>query len=467
MLATGALDNRIASDPPKFASILGLGFGDCGKGLFTDFLCRQWKAHTVVRFNGGAQAGHNVVLPDGRHHTFSQFGSGTFDPGVRTVLASPVVVHPGALLVENRFLKNAGVDDALARLMIDGRCRINTPFHQAAGRLREILRGTAAHGTCGIGFGETVRHSLDNPVCALRYGDLFEPRKAREKLAALQLELRLEFASAPASVSQSALRNADILGRMESEVGVLRDETIPDRWVASIAELLQKVPSATPESIVDTIRSPGTVLFEGAQGILLDEWKGFHPHTTWSSTHAGSVEELVLEWGLSESVRHLGVLRTYLMRHGQGPLPTHDTELQRLSEPHNHHEGWQGAFRQGHPDAVLMRYALECIGPLSGILVSHLDAFESLSEGLKWCGAYDVEGMGRLEKLEPAKSRDLAAQEKLTVILGRARPCFDPITIGTRREFLERLSQTVAMPIIFGSTGKTYRDVAEINLAAN
>ena len=79
---------------PRFVSLLGLGFGDCGKGMFTDALCRRWPVHAVVRFNGGAQAGHNVVLPDRRQHTFSQFSSGSFVPGVSTVLAYPVLVHP-------------------------------------------------------------------------------------------------------------------------------------------------------------------------------------------------------------------------------------------------------------------------------------------------------------------------------------------------------------------------------------
>ena len=81
----------------RYASVLGLGFGDCGKGLFVDALKRSWQAHTVVRFNGGAQAGHNVVTPaeansPSRHHTFSQFGAGTFVPGVRTLLVDPMTI---------------------------------------------------------------------------------------------------------------------------------------------------------------------------------------------------------------------------------------------------------------------------------------------------------------------------------------------------------------------------------------
>src|SRR5664279_3027640 len=96
--------------------VLDLGFGDCGKGLLTDFLARRTSAGLVVRYNGGAQAGHNVVAPDGRHHTFSQFGSGTFIPGVKTYLSKYVLIHPGALLVEGNILEKLGVRDAFSRL---------------------------------------------------------------------------------------------------------------------------------------------------------------------------------------------------------------------------------------------------------------------------------------------------------------------------------------------------------------
>jgi adenylosuccinate synthase len=101
-----------------------------------------------------------VVLPDGRHHTFLQFRAGTFVPGVHTLLASPVVVHPTALLVEAGFLRRAGVADALSRLTIAAACRVMTPYHQSAGRLRERLRGAGALGSCGVGVGETVAHRL-------------------------------------------------------------------------------------------------------------------------------------------------------------------------------------------------------------------------------------------------------------------------------------------------------------------
>src|ERR1700736_3433551 len=106
--------------------VVDLAFGDCGKGTIVDFLARQTGAHTVVRFNGGPQAAHNVVTDDGRHHTFSQFGSATFVPGVRTFLSRFMLLEPYALFNEAAHLREVGISDALSRLLIDGRCSIIT-----------------------------------------------------------------------------------------------------------------------------------------------------------------------------------------------------------------------------------------------------------------------------------------------------------------------------------------------------
>ncbi len=127
--------------------VVDLGFGDAGKGTLTDWLVRRHGARLVVRFNGGAQAGHNVVTEDGRHHTFAQFGAGSFVPGVRTHLARPTVLHPLAMLVEARHLARKGVPDALERTTVSEGARVITPFHQAAGRLRALARGSGRHGT--------------------------------------------------------------------------------------------------------------------------------------------------------------------------------------------------------------------------------------------------------------------------------------------------------------------------------
>ncbi|MGC5031423.1 adenylosuccinate synthetase, partial [Micromonospora sp. DT229] len=133
--------------------VVDLGYGDAGKGTVVDWLCATRPVQMVVRFNGGAQAAHNVVLPDGRHHTFAQFGAGTFHPGVWTHLSRHVVVDPLALAAEADHLAELGVPDALDRLTVDGEALLATPYHRAANRARELSRGADRHGSCGLGVG--------------------------------------------------------------------------------------------------------------------------------------------------------------------------------------------------------------------------------------------------------------------------------------------------------------------------
>lgn len=448
--------------------MIGLGFGDCGKGLFTDYLCRRWSAHTVVRFNGGAQAGHNVVLPDGRHHTFSQFGAGSFVAGVGTLLAYPVVVHPTALLVESACLQWAGVGDGLDRLIIDARCRLTTPFHQAAGRLREVARGPAAHGSCGVGVGETVRQALARPEHLLRYADLCDPARALVRLEASRLTLLAE-----------CLRFG--LGQSgRDELALLADATLARRWLALVGPLVRRVPPASSEVVRQRLRRPGCIVFEGAQGVLLDEWHGFHPHTTWSSTGTPAVEAVLADAGQHHPVRHFGVLRSYLTRHGNGPLPTHDGQLDPLPEPHNASDSWQGGFRRGHPDALLLRYALSVAGRLDGLLVSHLDVFARPAPlALRWCESYnamadrdDSAAAGHpvcvrdpqthmVTALVPGRHHDLLHQERLARLLARACPHYAPHAMLTARGFVDRLEVLAGLPVLLGAFGPTHTTVRE------
>ena len=452
----------------RYASVLGLGFGDCGKGHFVDALTRRWQAHTVVRFNGGAQAGHNVVTPaaansPARHHTFSQFGAGTLVPGVGTLLIDPMIVHPTALLVEAEALGRIGIHDALSRLQIDAQCRITTPFHQAAGRLRELLRGTAAHGTCGVGVGETVRHALRYPGQELRYTDLApataaNARKQRDRLQAIRETLLAELL--PECPNGSA-------GARSQEFQILQDETLAIKWMASAQALARYCPPASYEAVRSQLTQSGGVLFEGAQGVLLDEWRGFHPHTTWSSINTAAVNSVATRFGISAPVEQYGVLRTYLTRHGAGPLPTHDESLDKvLTEPHNSGSGWQGNFRRGHPDAILLRYALKAIGNLSGLLISHLDVFQR-GVVLKWCERY-LAGPSRsqlpqfVEHLPLSIGEDLAHQHLLAQMLQSVRPQYNSEPIQSVSAFRYHIGGITGLPVILHSYGATYADVREL-----
>lgn len=449
----------------RYASVLGLGFGDCGKGHFVDALARRWQVHTVVRSNGGAQAGHNVVTPAGgaapsRHHTFSQFGAGTFVAGVRTLLLDPMILHPTALLMEAEALGRIGVHDGLPRLTIDGRCRLTTPYHQAAGRLRECLRGTAVHGTCGVGVGETVRHSLNHPEQVLRWED-FSSASASQSAAQ---KAKLQHMRATLLAELMAL-GAEDCPTAVLELRLLQDETLGAKWLNHCRALARQCPPATGEVIHEQLTQRGCILFEGAQGVLLDEWRGFHPHTTWSSISTAAVDAVAARFGITAPVEHYGVLRSYLTRHGAGPFPTHDTSLdQTLPEPHNAGTGWQGAFRRGHPDAVLLRYALDAVGRLSGLLVSHLDVFVR-GISLKWCESFiTTSPMGSappLTRLPLGPFQDLDHQSRLTALLQEARPQYAGRPVDSAAAFLDRLASVTDLPVAFASCGPTFAEVAE------
>lgn len=377
--------------------VVDLGFGDAGKGTTTDFLVRDRGAGLVVRFNGGAQAGHNVVTPDGRHHTFAQFGAGTFVPGTGTHLTDAFLLHPGGLQVEAQALARAGVTDAFDRLTVDRRARVITPFQQAAVQVRELLRGSHAHGTTGIGVGECVADALaghDDGVTAAELGD---PVGLGRKLRAQQERKRHELAAGRTLDPYRVLDDADVIPR------------IVDLWTG----LARQIRVLDEDGCRSRIAAVPEVVFEGAQGVLLDETWGFHPHTTWSDCTFGGAEP----WVADRDVTRLGVIRSYSTRHGPGPFPTERSGWREaLVEPHNPEIGWQGAFRVGPLDGVLLRYAADVAGPLDGLVVTWADRVPS-----EVCTAYDLDG-STVARLEPGAASDLEHRASLGRRLRRARP---------------------------------------------
>jgi adenylosuccinate synthase len=376
--------------------VVDLGYGDAGKGTVVDWLCSSANArpvHAVVRFNGGAQAAHNVVTADGRHHTFAQLGSGTFTPGVRTHLSRFVLVDPLALAGEAAHLASLGVRDALDRLTVDRDALLATPYHRAANQARELARGEHRHGSCGMGVGETVAYALQHPAAAPRTGDCAAPRTLARKLTALR-------------------------ERLTGELGPLDAPPVADVCDAYHA-FANRVALVGGGHLGHLLRT-GRVVFEGAQGVLLDEWHGFHPYTTWSTTTFANAETLLAEEGVTAT--RLGVIRCFMTRHGPGPFVTEDPTLD-LPDPHNGHNPWQGAFRVGHLDAVALRYAIEVAGAVDALALTHLDVAERRRD-LRVCRAYQVDD-ARLERLAVGRAGDLEHQERLTNLLLRARPVYE------------------------------------------
>jgi len=443
--------------------LVDLGFGDAGKGLLTDFFVRRTGASWVVRYNGGCQAGHNVVTPDGRHHTFSQIGSGSFVEGVRTLLGPPFVLHPSALLREVEVLRSCGVSDALDRLSISEGARLITPYHQAVGRLRELARGPERHGTCGVGLGETVRDALENPGEALAAADLRDRLTLRRKLRAARERERAE-ALALVGVG---LDSPDA----RLELALFTDDDALETWLETVSFLALRGRIVADDALTGCFSGGASVVFEGAQGVLLDEAWGFHPHTTWSSCTLSNAFDLLAACAPGAEIERIGVLRTHGVRHGPGPLPTETRALQGVLREHNTAGPWQGPVRYGWFDAVLARYALDVAGPIDTLALTHLDALPRLP---CWslCASYtrdpeaEADGFvgasgpsGDLVRLALSEAPSLERQERLGRVLSRARPLCEECP-NAESAYLDAVERLLARPVHLVSRGPCADDVA-------
>lgn len=340
-------------DEAKIILVAGLAFGDEGKGATVDWLARRTDATLVVRYNGGSQASHRVVTDDGREHVFSQFGSGSFC-GTRTFLSRYVAVDPLALVAEGWALARTLGQEVPPIIDADRKCLMVTPWHKAANRLRELGRGANRHGSCGMGVGETVRVSIEHPELAPRLGELrtfdkFQP--LREHLRA-EVEPWLHLDAEEAHV----LNNPDSCWRF-------RQRLRPFYAMCGMKNGLEIRPSDR------------TVIFEGAQGVLLDQDHGLGApdHATWSKTNFDNADVLLDELGISkDDVYRLGVIRTHLTRHGAGPFPT-EASIPLPMHEHNSDGPWQGSLRIGWHSAELLHLSASTIGQLDGLAVTHCD----------------------------------------------------------------------------------------------
>lgn len=339
----------------KAILVAGLAFGDEAKGATVDYLCRQLPVDTIVRYNGGCQAAHNVVTPEGVHHTFAQFGAGMLaSPTVRTHLSRYVVFEPAALVAESTALDEL-TSDVLARTTVDGEAIIITPIHQALNRLRERALKEKRHGSCGRGIGVARELEIKHPGEVLRAKHIRKPKDTRD---------RLQFIFSAMLPEMNFLAEALGIGAFpiptESQLADLTDV---------YKMMLQFI------NIVDDFEPSGTILFEGAQGVMLDQTHGTAPHNTWTDTTFNNAETLLNEWGVPAHDRwRIGCLRSYYTRHGAGPFPTEEPGLKPfLPEPHNWDQEFAGNFRVGRFDFDLARKALKIVGRLDCLAISHLD----------------------------------------------------------------------------------------------
>lgn len=308
--------------------VIGAGYGDEGKGLLTDALAAALGPGTlVVRSNGGAQAGHTVVTPDGRRHVFHHVGSGAL-AGAATHLSRFFVHHPMLLGAEVRVLARLG---ACCAISADPRGYVTTPWDMLVNQAVERARRDRRHGSCGYGFGETVGRCEETEY-GLNVSDLARP-KLRERLLAIRhdwLPARLQALGVEALSEEFQ----DLLG----------SDRILDRFLDD-ARTFGAVVRTMPDVEIATAKA---VIFEGAQGLLLDQHYGPFPHVTRSNTGIRNMLALAEETGISE-LSAVYATRCYLTRHGRGPMPneTDIGETFAVDDPTNRPNDWQESLRFG------------------------------------------------------------------------------------------------------------------------
>jgi adenylosuccinate synthase len=415
-----------------------LGFGDSGKGSIVDYLVRADEAvGTVIRYNGGPQAAHRVVAPDGRSHVFAQFGAGTLVPGVRTHLAGTMLVFPYGLLAEADGLRRIGVRDALARLSIDSECVLVTPYHIAANRALESARGDGRHGSCGYGIGEARADAISG--LALRAGDCTSRAEVAERLRLIR-EANL------AKIEGLPLCDDDWSAwvRRPQALEATVDHLCDDRFVRTVV---------WGERAVRRALDGGRVVLEGSQGVLLDESHGFHPYTTWTDTTTRHAVELLARAG-ADDYATLGIVRAYQTRHGAGPLPTDDPVLtDLLPDATNGDNAWQGCFRVGHLDLVLLRYALSVAGGVDALAVTCLDRAKTAASFLDaWrvCDRYEG-GVHALVERHPSVD-PVVHGGLLRVELECARPVLAEVP-PSGSAYADMLLDAVGVPVWITSHG--------------
>jgi adenylosuccinate synthase len=305
--------------------VLGSCYGDEGKGLVVDYLTSQEKNpnKVVVRFNGGAQAGHTVVTPEGVRHVFSHFSSGTM-AGASTYLAKHFVCNPLMFWKEAKQLHGLGIP--MPVVAVDPRCYITTPYDMLINQMKEDARGKSRHGSVGLGFGETIERNL-YPAFQLWRSDLTDRDKLVGKMRLIRdqwMEIRCQQLNLrPIQKGDPAMTDATLERVVESAEAFDQATTIAG------AEFLEK----------------RAVIFEGAQGLALDMDGPNFPHVTRSNT--GLTNVMPIAHGLNLSLDVVYVTRPYLTKHGAGPLPGECPPEPTMVDETNTAHPYQGALRFG------------------------------------------------------------------------------------------------------------------------
>tara|TARA_Y100000590_G_scaffold382146_1_gene451855 strand:+ start:1086 stop:2378 length:1293 start_codon:yes stop_codon:yes gene_type:complete len=353
------------SYPSNITAIVGAQWGDEGKGKITDFFAGD--SDYVVRFHGGNNAGHTIIV-DGITFKLHLIPSGIVYGTPTSVIGNGVVVDPKALLDEIAYIKEKGV---CPKLMVSDRAHVIMPYHivldsALSGHQGQLAAGSTRRGIAPVYADKMFRNGI-------RMVDLLEPDVFQEKL-----EKGYSFAK----------------GLIEKSLGKFLEITLEDIFSAylSYGKQLSEYICDTSVELYNAHKSGKSILFEGAQGISLDVDHGVYPFTTSSNTAAGHISTGT---GVSfrEVGRIIGVVKAYLSRVGESPLPSEiqDNEAETLREKGGEYGTTTGRPRRvGWLDLVQVRQAVRVNG-LTEIALTKLDVLNGFDE-LPVCIAYDVKG---------------------------------------------------------------------------
>lgn len=346
--------------------LIGAQWGDEGKGKATDLL--GGRAQWVVRYQGGNNAGHTVVLPDGQDFALHLIPSGILTPGTKNVIGNGVVIDPGVLLSELAGLESRGVDTS--GLLISADAHLIMPYHIAIDKVTERFLGKSKIGTTGRGIGPAYQDKVAR--VGVRVADLLD-----EKILHQKVEAALAFKN-------------QVLVKIYNRRALDVDEVV-DTVLAQAKEFAHRI-ADTRLLLNKALEAGETILLEGSQGTLLDVDHGTYPYVTSSNPTAGGAA-VGSGIGPGKIDRVVGILKAYTTRVGSGPFPTelfdHSGEFLRKT-------GGEFGVTTGRPrrcgwfDAVIGRYAVRVNG-ITDFFLTKLDVLSGL-ERVPICVAYEVEG---------------------------------------------------------------------------
>lgn len=421
--------------------VLGTQWGDEGKGKIVDLLAER--ANYVVRYQGGHNAGHTLVI-DGKKTVLHLIPSGILHDGVISVIGNGVVLSPEALMKEMKELEENQVP-VKERLKISASCPLILPYHVALDNARETLLGKAAIGTTGRGIGPAYEDKVSR--FALRVGDLLDTELLKNKL-----KERVEY------------YNSQLIHYYKShpvDYQVILDSLL------TIAPIISEMIVDVTDYLSQAKENDQRIMFEGAQGTLLDIDHGTYPFVTSSNTTAGGVAT-----GAGFGPRYidyvLGILKAYSTRVGAGPFPTElfDDVGELLCKNGNEYGATTGRRRRtGWLDIVAIRRAIQ-LNSLSGFCLTKLDVLDGLNE-VKICVAYRTK-TGKVSQTCPTSLIEWQEVEPVYETL----PGWHQKTFGIKslselpqaaQNYIKRIEELTGIPVDMISTGPDRNETIILN----